>query len=87
MDAMANRARGAAKRFSGFAMRTMKPIIVLAAKPEERFLRIEVCPGCCDPIGRVRWTNSKPLSAARIVSVAFQGVTNQDQRTSASRHK
>ena len=81
MDAMANRAHGVAKRFSGFATLTMRPTTVLAAKPGEKFLRIEVCPGYCDPIGRVRWMNSKLLSAARIVSVTFQGVTNQDQRT------
>jgi hypothetical protein len=75
MDAIANRVRGVEKRFSGFATRTMKQIIVLAAKPEGGFLRIEACPGCCDPTGRVRWMNSKLLSAAKI-DRCLQSYTN-----------
>jgi formamidopyrimidine-DNA glycosylase len=72
MDATVNRAPDVAKRFSGFATRTMKPTIVLAAKPAGKFWLIEVCPGCCDPIGRVRWMSSKLLSAARMCRSRFQ---------------
>ena len=62
----------AARRFSGFATRTTKPTIALAAKPAEKFWRIAACRGCCDPIGRVRWMNSKLLSAARIYYRRFR---------------
>jgi hypothetical protein len=54
---MGNHARGVAKQFSGFVALTMKPTIVLAAKPAENFWQIEVSRDCCGPIGRVRWMN------------------------------
>src|SRR5580692_7624870 len=82
---MANRARGVARRFSEFATLTTKPTTVLAAKPGGRFLRIEVCPGCCDLIGRVRWMSWKLLSADRIVSVVFNGGVNQMDPVTAAR--
>src|SRR5579863_4897580 len=75
MDATVNRARGVARRFSEFGTQTTKPTIARVAKPEEKFLPIEVCPGCCDRIGHVRWTNSKLLSAAKI-DRCLQSYTN-----------
>ena len=66
MDGMGNLARGVAKRFSAFATLTTKLTIVLAARPAEKFLPIEVCPGSCDQTGRVHSMNSKLSSADRI---------------------
>jgi len=65
MGATGNRARDVAEKFSGFATLITKPTIVLAAKPVEKFLLIEVCPACCDRTGHVRWKSSKLSSATR----------------------
>ena len=65
MGAIGSLARGVEKRFSGFAMRTMKRTTARDAKRAERFSRIAVCPGYWDRIGRARSKNSRPSSVAR----------------------
>src|SRR5580698_3381890 len=64
MDVMENLVRGAEKRFSAFATRTTKPTTALDAKPAEEFLRIAVCPGCCDRTGRAPSMRLRLSSAA-----------------------
>ena len=52
---MDSRARGAARRFSGFATPTTKPTTARSVRPVEGFWQTGACRGCCEATGRGRW--------------------------------